>query len=49
MPPAGTTKFELFKEVAQDDILRVLEPSPMVAANDIVAGLKIIRAAWEQT
>jgi sugar phosphate isomerase/epimerase len=49
MPPAGSTKFELFKEVAQDDILRVLEPSPAVAAEDIVAGLKIIQAAWMQT
>lgn len=46
MPPAGTTKFELFKDVAQDDIIRVLEPSPAVAAEDIVAGLKIIQAAW---
>ena len=46
MPPAGTTKFELFKEVAQDNIIRVLEPSPSVTAEDIVAGLKIIRAAW---
>lgn len=46
MPPAGTTKFELFKEIAQDDIVRVLEPSPSVAAEDILAGLKIIRAAW---
>ena len=49
MPPAGTTKFELFKEVAQDDIIRVLEPSPSVAAEDIVKGLGIIQAAWAVT
>lgn len=49
MPPAGTTKFELFKEVAQDDIIRVLEPSPSVAAEDIVTGLRIIQAAWAVT
>lgn len=47
MPPAGSTNFELFKELAHDDIIRVIEPSPSVAADDIVAGLKIIRAAWE--
>lgn len=47
MPPAGSTKFELFKEIVRDDIIRVLEPSPSVAAEDIVAGFKIIRAAWE--
>ena len=49
MPPAGATKFELFKEVAQDDIIRVLEPSPSVAAEDIAAGLKIIQTAWAKT
>ena len=49
MPPAGTTKFELFKEVAQSDILRVLEPSPSVAAEDIVTGLKHIQSAWAAT
>ena len=49
MPPAGTTQFELFKEVAQDDIIRVLEPSPTVAAEDIVTGFAIIKAAWSTT
>ncbi|MEI6563509.1 MAG: TIM barrel protein [bacterium] len=47
MPPAGTINFSLFKDVARDDIIRVLEPSQSVAAEDIVSGLKIIRAAWE--
>lgn len=47
MPPSGTTQFELFKEVAGDNIIRVLEPSPTIAAADIVEGLKVIRAAWE--
>jgi len=46
MPPAGTTKFEDFKEVARADIIRVIEPSPSVAAADIVTGLKMIREAW---
>ena len=47
MPPGGTVKFELFREIAQDDIIRVLEPSQAVPAEDVVAGLKLIRNSWE--
>lgn len=48
MPPAGTLKFPLFRDVAQDDIIRVLEPSAAVKPEAIVEGLRLIRAAWEQ-
>lgn len=47
MPPAGTTNFQLFRDVARDDIIRVLEPSQGVAAEDVVAGLKRIRELWD--
>ena len=47
MPPAGTTQFALFRETAQDDIIRVLEPNSAVSGDEIVAGLKLIRDAWE--
>ncbi len=47
MPPAGTTQFALFRETAQDDIIRVLEPNSAVSGDEIVAGLKLIRDAWK--
>jgi sugar phosphate isomerase/epimerase len=46
MPPAGTIDFTLFRETAQGDILRVLEPSHNLPAEAIVTGLKTIREAW---
>lgn len=49
MPPAGTIDFTLFREAAQGDILRVLEPSHTLPAEAITAGLKIIREAWTTT
>jgi len=47
MPPSGTIKYPLFREIVQDDIIRVLEPGSSVKAEDIAAGLKLIRTAWE--
>ena len=46
MPPAGNTPFHLFRETAQDDIIRVLEPSQAVTAEEIATGLALIRKAW---
>jgi len=47
MPPSGSLQFPLFRDVAQDDIIRVLEPNTAIPAADIVSGLKLIREAWE--
>lgn len=47
MPPGGTLKFELFREIARGDIIRVLEPSYSVTGEEIQTGLKLIREAWE--
>jgi sugar phosphate isomerase/epimerase len=47
MPPGGTLKFELFREAARGDIIRVLEPSHSVTGEEIQAGLKLIREAWD--
>lgn len=47
MPPAGTIKFPLFRECVQGDIIRVLEPGQGVPAADIIAGIKLIKDAWE--
>lgn len=46
MPPLGKIDFKLFRDAAQDDIVRVLEPSPAATAEEIVTGLQIIREAW---
>jgi hypothetical protein len=46
MPPQGKIDFKLFRDVAQDDIVRVLEPAPSATADEIVTGLGIIREAW---
>jgi sugar phosphate isomerase/epimerase len=49
MPPLGAIDFKLFREVAQDDIVRVLEPAPAATADDIVAGKRAIEEAWGKT
>lgn len=49
MPPSGTIDFPLFRNVVQGDILRVLEPSQSVPAQDIMEGLKAIQTAWATT
>lgn len=46
MPPQGTVNFSLFRDLAQGDIVRVLEPGPWVSAAEIVAGLKAVRECW---
>lgn len=48
MPPSGGVKFPLFKESAQGDLIRVLEPSFAVKPEEVVAGLEYLRAAWEE-
>lgn len=47
MPPEGATKFPLFREHVQGDLIRVLEPSQGTSPEAIVTGLKYIREAWE--
>lgn len=47
MPPGGTVQFPLFREAAQANILRVLEPAPTATADEIRTGLKVIREAWD--
>jgi sugar phosphate isomerase/epimerase len=46
MPPLGAIDFKSFREVAQDDIVRVLEPRPAAKPEEIVAGRKVLEKAW---
>jgi sugar phosphate isomerase/epimerase len=46
MPPEGHLPFASFREVAQDDLLRVLEPSPGTPREAILRGLEFLRRAW---
>lgn len=46
MPPHGALDFSLFRDLGQGDIVRVLEPAASVPAEDIVAGARLIQAAW---
>lgn len=47
MPPSGSIDFKLFRDAAQGDIIRVLEPSHTLPAEEVVTGLETIREAWE--
>ena len=49
MPPGGTVKFELFREIARGDIIRVMEPAFAVTPDEIAAGMKLIRNAWGES
>ncbi len=49
MPPGGTVKFELFRDIARHDIIRVMEPGHAVTAEQIATGLKLIRGTWGDT
>jgi sugar phosphate isomerase/epimerase len=46
MPPKGMIEFPAFKEVAERDVLRVLEPRSKVTPDEIKRGLAIIRDSW---
>jgi len=46
MPPKGMIEFPAFKEVAERDVLRVLEPRSNVTPDEIQRGLAIIRDSW---
>ncbi|MEI7436904.1 MAG: TIM barrel protein, partial [bacterium] len=48
MPPGGSVNFSSFRSVATDDIIRVLEPGRAITGAEIVAGLALIRKAWDQ-
>ncbi len=47
MPPDGSIDFPLFREAVQGDIVRVLEPSQNLPAEDLTRGLQTLREAWE--
>ena len=46
MPPKGMIEFPAFREVAERDVLRVLEPRSNVTPDEIQRGLAIIRDSW---
>ena len=46
MPPGGAIKFPLYRDCAQGELIRVLEPAPNTPPESIVAGLEILRKAW---
>lgn len=47
MPPRGKVNFQLFQSVAQQDILRVLEPCVGLPREELADGLRLIREAWQ--
>jgi len=47
MPGHGTMPFPLFRDVARDPILRVIEPLPSTPPEDVTEGLRIVRQAWD--
>ena len=46
MPSEGHLPFAAFREVAQADVVRILEPSPRTTRESIAKGLEFIRAVW---
>ncbi len=46
MPPAGNVDFRALRAFAAGDMLRVLEPSPRLAAVDVARGLQVLREQW---
>lgn len=47
LPPGqGHLDFATFREVADRNIVRVLEPAPLTPAADVVAGLRRLQAVW---
>ena len=48
MPPKGNVNFALFAPVAQDRIFRVFEPMPDLPKEELLEGMRRIRACWEK-
>lgn len=46
MPPRGAIDFKALSDVAQKDMLRVLEPAPDTEPDQIVAAVAYLRATW---
>lgn len=47
MPPLGKIDFSLFRNAAQGDMIRVLEPTPAATGDEIRAGVKALEVAWD--
>lgn len=49
MPPTGKVDFPALAEIARMDMLRVLEPAPDTATDQIVRAIEYLRATWALT
>ena len=47
MPSFGRCNFRLLKPFLNGHITRVLEPSPRIPRDEVMAGLRALRSAWE--
>jgi sugar phosphate isomerase/epimerase len=46
MPPRGHIAFDLYREVAQRDLLRVIEPAPGTESSHIIEAIAYLKACW---
>ena len=49
MPPAGKVDFPALAEIARMDMVRVLEPAPDTATDQIAGAIAYLRTAWHLT
>ncbi len=49
MPPRGRINFARLKRFATDNVLKVIEPAPLVPAEEIALGLKTLQTIWGDT
>ncbi|HMO51285.1 MAG TPA: TIM barrel protein [Kiritimatiellia bacterium] len=47
MPPRGHIPFDLYREFAQGDVVRVIEPAPGTAAEEIKEAIAFLRQCWQ--
>jgi sugar phosphate isomerase/epimerase len=47
MPPTGKVDFPALAEIARMDMVRVLEPAPDTATDQIVRAIEYLRATWD--
>jgi len=47
MPPSGNINFKKLKKFVSNKVIKVLEPSSRLSANDIKSGLSLIRKQWQ--
>lgn len=43
LPPMGHVRFDLLRPILQDDVIRVVEPSPGMPAEEVLEGLRRLR------